>query len=149
MDFMAFVAVALVILVVCVAMIFAYSQQTRRLQDIQNQLAKMEEKRADLWRQERAGLLDPLILLEGTLNQTSNPQLDEASLQQIDAARAGVKQINENLMATREWMGPPFDLEWAEYLERMPTLKRLYVAAGFESDNATLSTSSSSHIIEQ
>lgn len=108
----------------------------------------MEEKRADLLRQERAGWLDPLILLEGTLNQTSNPQLDEAALQQIDAARTAVKSINDNLMASREWMGAPFDLEWAEYLDRMPTLKKLYVASGFETDTAP-ATTPSSQIIEQ
>lgn len=132
MDFMAFVGVALVILIVCVAMVFAYSQQTRRLQDIQNQLAKMEEKRADLLRQERAGWLDPLILLEGTLNQTAHPSLDDATLQQIEAARVAVKDINDKLMQSREWMGAPFDLEWAEYFERMPTLKKLYQAVVFE-----------------
>lgn len=138
MDFMAFVGIALVILAVCVAMVFAYSQQTRRLQAIQNQLAKMEEKRADLLRQERAGWLDPLILLESNLNQTSHPVLDEAALQQIEAARAAVKDINDQLMQSREWMGPPFDLEWAEYFERMPTLKKLYQAIAFEQPDASL-----------
>jgi hypothetical protein len=26
-------------------------------------------------------------------------------------------------------MGAPFDLEWVEFLDRVPTLKRLYLAA--------------------
>jgi hypothetical protein len=51
---------------------------------------------------------------------------------QIEQARDSVKSLNERLMASRDWMGPPFDLEWAEYLDRMPTLKRLYLAAAFE-----------------
>jgi hypothetical protein len=146
MDFLSFVAVAMVILAVCAAMVIAYTQQTRRLRSIEEQIAKIEDTKPEILRQERAQWLDPLITLEATLNQSKEPQLDEAALQQIDAARVAVKDITARLQAAREWMGPPYDLEWAEYLERMPTLKRLYMAAGFETDPAS---PSSSHIIEQ
>ena len=44
MDFLSFVAVALIILAVCVAMIVSYSQQARRLQAIQEQLTKIENR---------------------------------------------------------------------------------------------------------
>lgn len=143
MDFLSFVAVAMVILGVCIAMVMAYAQNTRRLRDIERHLEKIDETRPEILRQERAQWLDPLITLEASLNQTKNPQLDEASLQQIDAARVAVKDISARLVEAREWMGAPYDLEWAEYLERLPTLKRLYMAAGFETDPA------SPHIIEQ
>lgn len=146
MDFLSFVALAMVILAVCVAMVMAYAQNTRRLREIESQLAKIEDTKPEILRQERVQWLDPLITLEATLNQTKNPQLDEAALQQIDGARIAVKDITARLVEAREWMGPPYDLEWAEYLERMPTLKRLYMAAGFESDPPT---STSSQIIEQ
>ena len=132
MDFFGFIALAFVILTVCVVMIFSYTQQSRRLQAIQAQLSKIEDSKPEILRQERAQWLDPLVLMEVSLNQSPNPQLDEAMLQQIEAAREAIKGLNERLMAAREWMGPPFDLEWAEYLERMPTLKRLYLAAAFE-----------------
>ena len=139
MDFVGFVALAFVILAVCVAMIISYSQQSRRLQAIQAQLSKIEDSKPEILRQERAQWLDPLVLLEVSLNQSSDPHLDEAMLQQIEAARDAIKGLNERLMTAREWMGPPFDLEWAEYLERMPTLKRLYLAAAFEkSDEVSL-----------
>lgn len=146
MDFLSFVALAMVILAVCVAMVMAYAQNTRRLREIESQLAKIEDTKPEILRQERVQWLDPLITLEATLNQTKNPQLDEAALQQIDGARIAVKDITARLVEAREWMGPPYDLEWAEYLERMPTLKRLYMAAGFESDPPT---TASSQIIEQ
>lgn len=133
MDFVSFVALAFVIIAVCVAMIYSYTQQASRLQAIQEQLTKIEESKPELLRQERAQWLDPLILLEVTLSQSSNPSLDDATLQQIQSAREAVKNLNERLMASREWMGPPFDLEWAEYFERMPTLKRLYLAVDFVS----------------
>jgi predicted Holliday junction resolvase-like endonuclease len=140
MDFFSFVILAIVILLLCVAMIFAYSQQARRLHDIQAQLSKIEDSKPELLRQERAQWLDPLVLLEVQLNQTSNPKIDEAMLQQIQAAREAIKNLNERLVVAREWMGPPFDLEWAEYLDRMPTLKRLYLAADFASEEAPVTS---------
>lgn len=140
MDFLSFVALAFVILALCVAMIFAYSQQARRLHDIQAQLSKIEDSKPELLRQERAQWLDPLILLEVQLSQSAETTLDEAQLQQIEAARDAVKSLNERLVAAREWMGPPFDLEWAEYLDRMPNLKKLYVETVFASGNDQTST---------
>lgn len=140
MDFVSFVAMAFVIIAVCVAMIYSYTQQANRLQAIQEQLAKIEESKPELLRQERAQWLDPLILLEVQLNQTANPKLDEAMLEQVQSGREAVKSLNERLMASREWMGPPFDLEWAEYLERMPTLKKLYLAADFVSQETPITS---------
>jgi hypothetical protein len=140
MDFVSFVALAFVIIAVCVAMIYSYTQQANRLQAIQEQLAKIEESKPELLRQERAQWLDPLILLEVQLNQTANPKLDEAMLEQVQSGREAVKSLNERLMASREWMGPPFDLEWAEYLERMPTLKKLYLAADFVSQETPITS---------
>ena len=132
MDFFGFVALAFVILAVCLVMIFSYTQQSRRLQAIQAQLSKIEDSKPEILRQERAQWLDPLVLLEVSLNQSADPKLDEPMMLQIEQARDSVKSLNERLMASRDWMGPPFDLEWAEYLDRMPTLKRLYLAAAFE-----------------
>lgn len=140
MDFLSFVAVALIILAVCVAMIVSYSQQARRLQAIQEQLTKIEDSKPELLRHERAQWIDPLVLLEVQLNQNKSPILDEAMLQQIDAARDAVKSLNERLVIAKEWMGAPFDLEWAEYLERMPTLKKLYLAAEFVSQEAPVNS---------
>ena len=137
MDFVSFVALAFVILAVCVAMIFSYTQQSRRLQAIQAQLAKIEDSKPEILRQERAQWLDPLVLMEVSLNQTDRTTLDEAMLQQIEQAREAVKSLNERLVASREWMGAPFDLDWAEYLDRMPTLKRLYLAAAFDQSSQT------------
>ncbi|MBS7805571.1 hypothetical protein KIH24_13440 [Rhizobiales bacterium TNE-4] len=145
MDFVSFVALAFVILAVCVAMIFSYTQQSRRLQAIQAQLAKIEDSKPEILRQERAQWLDPLVLMEVSLNQSDRPALDEAMLQQIEQAREAVKSLNERLVASREWMGAPFDLDWAEYLDRMPTLKRLYLAAAFDQS----SQSPSAKIIEE
>ncbi len=146
MDFVSFVALGFVIIAVCVAMIYSYTQQASRLQAIQEQLAKIEESKPELLRQERAQWLDPLVMFEVQLSQSSNPKLDDAMMQQVQLAREAVKSLNERLMASREWMGPPFDLEWAEYLERMPTLKRLYLAADFVSQETA---AESTHIVKE
>lgn len=143
MDFLSFIAIAMVILAVCVAMVMAYAQNTRRLREIEKHLAKIDNTKPEILRQERAAWLDPLITLEASLNQMKEPVLDENALQQIDAARVAVKDITARLAEAREWMGAPYDLEWAEYLERMPTLKRLYMATVFDDGDG------SSQIIEQ
>lgn len=145
MDFLSFVAIALIILAVCVAMIIAYSQQSRRLQAIQAQLAKIEDSKPEILRQERAQWLDPLVLMEVQLNQSADPVLDEEMLQQIEAARTAIKSLNERLAATKEWMGAPFDLEWAEYLDRMPTLKKLYLDTVFENEQSV----PSAHVVKE
>lgn len=140
MDFFSFVGLAFVIVAVCVVMVYSYTQQATRLQAIQDQLTKIEDSKPEILRQERAQWLDPLVLLEVQLSQDPHPKLDEAMLTQIQTTREAVKSLNERLMASREWMGAPFDLEWAEYLERMPTLKKLYLAADFVSQEAPVTS---------
>jgi hypothetical protein len=43
--------------------------------------------------------------------------------------REQVKQVTEQLKQLDAWRGAPYDLEWAEYLERVPVLKALYLRA--------------------
>ena len=145
MDFFSFASIILIILAVCVVVVYAYAQQARRLQVIQDQLAKIEDNKPELIRQERAQWLDPLVMMEVQLNQSKEPVLDEVMLQQIEDARNAVKNLNARLVAAREWMGAPFDLEWAEYLDRMPTLKKLYVDTVFEKDESD----ASSHVVKE
>lgn len=140
MDFFSFASIILIILAVCVVVVYAYAQQARRLQVIQDQLAKIEDNKPELIRQERAQWLDPLIMMEVQLNQSKEPVLDEMMLQQIEEARSAIKSLNERLVGAKEWMGAPFDLEWVEYLDRMPTLKRLYVDTVFERDEHNTSS---------
>lgn len=146
MDFIGFIGIAFVILFVCVIIVYAYSQQAHKLQEIQSQLAKIESQKSERLRQERAEHIDPLLLLEGSLNQSQTPQLNEDAFQQIDTARSIVNDINQKLVSLNEWMGPPFDLEWTEYLERMPTLRKLYLASSYVSQETPVT---SAQIIKQ
>ena len=89
---------------------------------------------AEALRIERASILDPLVLLEVSLNQSSSVEITEEQLQLVDSARSSVKRITESLKNAEEWMGPPYDLEWVEQLDRMPRVKAAYLKMGLESE---------------
>ena len=139
MDLFAVVAVVSVILLLVVTVASLYVQQSGQLRDIQAQLSKISESSGGAddpiqMRVERASLIDPLVLLEVTLAQADLNELTAEQIAQIDAARTGVKGITEKLKASGEWMGPPYDLEWIEHLDRMPRLKSIYMKAGFSTE---------------
>ena len=80
-------------------------------------------------RKDRATYLDRLTMLEIELNQQGRTSLTEDDINKIELARFSIKGYNEKIVAAKDWMGAPFDLEWVEFLDRVPTLKRLYLAA--------------------
>jgi hypothetical protein len=61
-----------------------------------------------------------------SLGQPDSVQLTDEKLQQIEFARSNIKKITDQLKSAEEWMGPPYDLEWVELLDRMPRLKIAY-----------------------
>jgi hypothetical protein len=137
MDLFAVVAVVSVMLLLIVAVASLFMQQSGQLREIQAQLSKMEgggESDPSQLRIERAAWIDPLVLLEVALVQSDHNELSAEQMAQIDATRMGVKVITEQLKASGEWMGPPYDLDWMEHLERMPRLKSIYMKSSLSSD---------------
>lgn len=131
MDIFALVAVIFIILLGAMAVAAIMMQQNGQLRQIQDKLSKLSKgNEAPLnpegLRIERAGIVDPLVLLEVSLGQLDSVELTEEQLQQIDVARSNIKKISEQLKSAEEWMGPPYDLEWVELLDRMPRLKIAY-----------------------
>ena len=131
MDIFALVAVIFIVLLGAMAVAAIMMQQNGQLRQIQEKLSKLSKgNEAPLnpegLRIERAGIVDPLVLLEVSLGQSEFVELTEEQLQQIDFARSNIKKISEQLKSTEEWMGPPYDLEWVELLDRMPRLKIAY-----------------------
>jgi preprotein translocase subunit YajC len=131
MDIFALVAVIFIVLLGAVAVAAIMMQQNGQLSQIQDKLSKLSKgNEAPLnpegLRVERAGIVDPLVLLEVSLGQSDSVELTEEQLQQIDVARSNIKKISEQLKSAEEWMGPPYDLEWVELLDRMPRLKIAY-----------------------
>ena len=139
MDIFALVAVIFIVLLGAMAVAAIMMQQNGQLRQIQDKLSKLSKgNEAPLnpegLRIERAGIVDPLVLLEVSLGQSDSVELTEEQLQQIDVARSYVKKISEQLKSAEEWMGPPYDLEWIELLDRMPRLKIAYQKISMKPD---------------
>jgi len=119
-------------------------QQNRQYAEIQARLreirdAELREQRANALRAERLALLDPINMLEATVqSRGSKATLSDEELVQVEAARTRVKAITEELMSNQQWLGPPFDLEWHEVLERLPLIRAAFLAANFAPPAAEL-----------
>jgi hypothetical protein len=127
------VVVVLIVVLIVVMLVFFQNQQVRQLQGIYDRLGAMkagDEPKQDpeALRRERAERIGGLVMLEADLARTGrDPTEDE--LASVDAARAAVRSTNEALKQADEWMGPPFDLEWVEILERMPEIRKRLLGA--------------------
>jgi len=129
--FMGFVLL-LSVLIVIVAN--STNQQSQQLQAIYRRLRVLDGPAhvvagAEEMRRDRSVHLDKLIMMEVELNQQNRNELTEDEINKIEFARFAIKGINEKLNASKDWMGPPYDLEWVEFLDRVPKLKGLYLRA--------------------
>lgn len=145
-----FVTVMLIAMILLVVVIGAavFAQQSGTLRDIQNKLDMAQDhdrKRKDpeILRRERVALIDPLMLLESALYSRKPLELTQEEIDLIASSRERVIALSEELKASNEWLGPPYDLEWVEYLERIPMLRTLYLNSGFEEEAPAQITSGS------
>jgi len=131
--FVTVMMVAMLLLVVIVgAAIFV--QQSGNLRDLRDKLQSVQDeakkrRNPDTLRRERVAMLDQLLLLETQLNDRDPSILDAQELDLITASRERIMSISQELKAVQDWIGAPYDLEWVEYLERLPRLKSLYLSA--------------------
>lgn len=136
--FVTVMMVAMLLLVVIVgAAIFV--QQSGSLRDLRDKLQSVQDdakkrKNPDTLRRERVAVLDPLLLLETQLNDREPPILEPQELDLITASRERIISISQELKDVQDWIGAPYDLEWVEYLERLPRLKSLYLSADLGQD---------------
>ena len=131
--FMGFVLL-LSVLIVIVAN--STNQQSQQLQAIYRRLRTLDGPAhvvagAEEMRRDRSVHLDKLIMMEVELNQQNRNELTEDEINKIEFARFAIKGINDKLNASKDWMGAPYDLEWFDYLERIPLLRTLYLNSGF------------------
>lgn len=145
-----FVTVMLVAMVLLVVVVGAavFVQQSSTLRDIQNKLDMAQEHARqkndpEALRRERLALLDPLMVLEAQLFSRKPQILTEEEIEMVAATRERMITLCDDLKAAQEWLGAPYDLEWFEYLERIPVLKTLYLTAGFDEDKPAQLTSGS------
>ena len=136
--FVTVMMVAMLLLVVIVgAAIFV--QQSGSLRELRDKLQSVQDeaqkrKNPDTLRRERIAVLDPLTLLESELMDRDPPILSEEELTLISMSRERIIGISQDLKAVQDWIGAPYDLEWVEYLERLPRLKTLYLSADLGQD---------------
>ncbi|MBM3635899.1 MAG: hypothetical protein FJX04_02150 [Alphaproteobacteria bacterium] len=146
-------AIALIVGLVFIIIVVQQYQQNAQYREIQDRLreirqAEMLEQEARALRAERSGTLDPLSLLEAELVSRGSQQLTEEELIFVENARNRTKAINQQLVNMRHWMGPPFDLDWHEALERLPIIKNAFLAASFAAENNSTTQMGASSISE-
>jgi hypothetical protein len=130
------VAVGMVVLMLVVIVAVQQFQQNAQYREIQDRLreirqAEMLEQQSLALRTERSSVLDPINLLEASLQSKGLNSLSSEELDLVDNGRRRVKAINDTLIGNRQWMGAPFDLDWHEVLDRLPIVKKAYLAASF------------------
>jgi hypothetical protein len=138
MDMVFIIVIVAMVLLLMIVLAGLHFQQTGQLRDIQTRLDMIDNvspqtgKDPDTLRFDRIQLMDPISLLETQIHAENRDSLTEEELQLISSAREGVKAISEQLKTSEEWKGAPFDLEWFEYLDRLPRLKSLYLRADLQ-----------------
>ena len=123
------------VLLVMVAVATLHAQQSRQLRDIQERLEAMgaeSKRKEESLRFQRTEFMDPLSQLESQLILNERKFLTDLELGMILKAREQMKQVIEQLKQLEAWKGAPYDLEWAEYLDRVPVLKSLYLRADLQ-----------------
>jgi hypothetical protein len=138
-----FGAIAIIVLILIVVVAVQQISQNAQYREIHDRLreirqAEILEQQGLALRAERSAIFDPLNLLEASLQTNPKRGISEEELFTIDNARKRVKEINDTLNANQQWMGAPYDLEWVEFLERIPLIRSVYLAANFADDVESL-----------
>jgi hypothetical protein len=138
--------ISFIFIFLLVLMIFIYQQvqQNSQYKIIQQRLQELKDlemrgERARTLRNERAPLLMQLEIIETNLQSRKNNDLQDQEIIDIDNIRKAIKSGNDEIQDLNQWMGPPFDFEWAECLERFPRIRTAFLAAEF-SNNPLLSS---------
>ena len=139
MDAVVVAMITGMVLLIMIAVATLHAQQSRQLNDIQTQLEAMgaeSKRKEDNLRFQRTELLDPISQLEIQLVTQERTYMTDAEIALILQTREQVKQVTEQLKLLEAWRGAPYDLEWAQYLDRVPYLKNIYMRADLEPPEA-------------
>jgi hypothetical protein len=116
-------------LLICVVLFYVFTQQS--LNDISKRINRLQSaapiaRTPDVVRRERAYSHDQIVLLEAELSSSGREVLTEAEVMEIDKVRKKIKICVDELKASGDWIGLPFDFEWTEILDRLPRVNSLY-----------------------
>ena len=148
MDILVTVMLVAMLLLVVILGAAVFVQQSGSLRELRDKLQSVQDearirKNPDTLRRERVAVLDPLLLLETQLSDREPLLLTEEELGLISVSRERIMTISQQLKVLNDWIGAPYDLEWVEYLERLPRMKALYLSADIGQDGAIPPTSGS------
>lgn len=126
------VALLIVLIILMSVALLLYHLTRQDLQVLSGRLNAMDTtkvsppRNSDTVRRERSAAFDKLVMLEASFNGQQRDQLTAEELDLFEDARRIIKACNAELKRTKDWMGLPFDLEWAEVKERVPRSGLLY-----------------------
>lgn len=126
------VALLIVLIILMSVALLLYHLTRQDLQVLSVRLNAMDTtkvsppRNSDTVRRERSAAFDKLVMLEASFNGQQRDQLTAEELDLFEDARRIIKACNAELKRTKDWMGLPFDLEWAEVKERVPRSGALY-----------------------
>ena len=135
------IALLIVLIILMGIALMLYHLTRQDLQALSGRLNALDTAKAspprnsDTVRRERSAAFDKLVMLEASLNGQDRDQLTAEELDLFEDARRIIKGCNSELKRTKDWMGLPVDLEWAEVKERVPHsggLDRLAVEAAMK-----------------
>jgi hypothetical protein len=126
-----YLLVIAVLFILLVGFLIFYFQTQQSFQEI---TAKLEEIQhppntmvsSETFKRELALHHDKLVLLEADISKNNRESLIEEELKMFDVARHQIKASIAGLKASGEWVGRPFEYEWAEILDRLPNVLGLY-----------------------
>lgn len=126
------VALLIVLIILMSVALLLYHLTRQDLQTLSVRLNSLETPKAsvprnsDTVRRERSAAFDKLVMLEASFNGQTRDQLSAEELDLFEESRRIIKACNAELKRATDWMGLPFDLEWAEVKERVPRAGALY-----------------------
>ena len=132
-----FLLVIGVLFILLAAFLVFYFQTQQNFQDIAKKLEEIQHppkrsRHSDTLKRTLASFHDKLVVLEADLAKTPRESLTEEEIKTFDVSRHQIKTSIAGLKANGDWVGMPFEYEWAEMLDRLPILLALYRKAEAE-----------------
>jgi hypothetical protein len=114
-----------------------YFQIQQNFQEITDKLKEIQDpqkgsRASDSFRRDLAFHHDKLVVLEADITKNKRESLTEEELKTFDVARQHIKASIAGLKTNGDWVGMPFEYEWAEMLDRLPNVLNLYRKAEAE-----------------
>ncbi len=124
------VILLLMLLLICFLLFYFFTQQS--LRDITARLNMalqphpVPKKNSESIRRDRAIAHDQLVLMEADLTNNPRDDLTAEELASVDQISKSIRISIAELKKLGDWMGLPFDFEWADILARVPKVNALY-----------------------